>query len=97
MQCTLQLSHFSWKALVLLYLSVLVLPKLYIEIVMIRYATTVILIVILFSVHIFAYTSIYAGTVNTSWYKAMGAINLICAVGSLHHVHVSHETMTVSR
>ena len=95
MQCTLQLSHFSWKALVLLYLSVLVLPKLYIEIVMIRYATTV--IVILFSVHIFAYTSIYAGTVNTSWYKAMGAINLICAVGSLHHVHVSHETMTVSR
>lgn len=66
---------------------------------MIRYATTV--IVIHFSVHIFAYTSIYAGTVNSSWYniyyKAMGAINLICAVGSLHHVHVSHEIMTVSR
>ena len=61
---------------------------------MIRYATTV--IVIHFSVHIFAYTSIYAGTVNTNWYKAMGAVNLIFAVGSLHHVHVSFEIMTVS-
>ena len=57
---------------------------------MIRYATTI----IHFSVHIFACTSIYAGTVNTSWYKAMGAVNLICAVGSLH---VSYDGFRMSR